>query len=124
MKKFYMTMAAVLCGVAAMAQGTLTVPEKVEIAQGGEAEFTVGLQAESATSAIAFRVAGPAGTSLATHKETVFNEETFQDEEVDVVTYTLNSSYIQDHTATIQAVEEPEDKALGFMQVAVTSLGK
>ena len=124
MKKFYMTMAALLCGVAAMAQATLTGPEKLEMAQDGEVDVTVGLQLESATCAMSFRIAGPAGTALATHKETIFNEETFQDEEVDVYNSVLNSSYVQDHTATIQPVVEPEAAAAGFVQVAVTSLTK
>ena len=124
MKKIYMTMAALLCGVAAMAQATLTGPENLEMAQDGEVDVTVGLKLESAACAASFRIAGPAGTALATHKETVFNEETFEDEEVDVYTNVLNSAYIQDHTATIQPVEEPEAAAAGFVQVAVTSLTK
>ena len=124
MKKIYMTMAAMLCGVAAMAQATLTGPEKLEMAQDGEVDVTIGLQLESATTAMSFRIAGPAGTALATHKETVFNEITFMDEEIDVVNSVLNAAYVQDHTATIQPVVEPEDAAKGFTQVAVTSLSK
>ena len=134
MKKFYMTMAAMLCGVAAMAQGVLTAsivdPEtsekldRLEIAQGGTAEITVGFSGIStAITAMSFRIGCPAGVSLTTHKETVFNEETFEDEEVDVYDYALTDK-VQDHTATIQPIvgEGNEDAKAGFLQVAVTSL--
>ena len=75
MKKFYMTIVAMLCGVAAMAQGLGTLScEDVTATAGGEAAYLeVKLAAENveAISGIQFNFTLPAGVSIAK----VWNED-------------------------------------------------
>lgn len=117
MKKFYMTMVAMLCGVAAMAQNSLTVPEKIEVQQGGDAEITIGATTEGYIAALAFRIGLPAGCTLKSHYELIFDEEKEEEVETLVFDNTISEARGQGHTATIQATSEE-----GFMQVAVTSM--
>lgn len=112
-----MTMAAMLFGVAAMAQNTLSVPEKIEVAQGGDAEITIGASTEGYIAALAFRIGMPAGCLLKTHYELVFDEETEEEVETLVYDYVINGNRGQGHSATIQEAESEQ----GFMQVSIFS---
>ncbi|MBR5395139.1 MAG: hypothetical protein IK144_08675 [Bacteroidaceae bacterium] len=85
MKKFYMTMAAMLCGVAAMAQiGTLSC-EDVTVADNETPYVVVLLNTEDATaiSGINFTMVLPDGVSIAK----VYNED--DEEWVDDVTFPI-----------------------------------
>lgn len=90
MKKFYMTIVAMLCGVAAMAQGLGTLScEDVTATAGGEAAYLeVKLAAENveAISGIQFNFTLPAGVSIAK----VWNED--DEEWNDDVTFPIAKS--------------------------------
>ena len=126
MKKIYMTMVALLCGVAAMAQNTVLVPEKIEVAAGSTADITVGFDVSADPNiwlaAFAFRIGLPEGCTLTTH-----TEQKFVPGQGMVATEVFDNEIFngQGHTASIQAVgdatpEDAEDAAAGFMQCAVT----
>lgn len=127
MKKIYMTMVALLCGVAAMAQNEVLLPEKIEVAAGDKADLTVGFDVTPAgdealyLSAFSFKIQLPEGFALTTHEERKFVpgqgmvvSEVFDNELFN----------IQDHTATIQPVKVGDDYRPGFYQVTVASLNR
>ena len=65
MKKFYMTMVAMLCGVAAMAQNELYASD-IEVEKGvTTAELEIGLKNEADVTAFSFRVGLPEGVTMA-----------------------------------------------------------
>ncbi len=90
MKKFYMTMAAMLCGVAAMAQGIGTLScGDVEVTAGGETaylEVKVSAEDVTAISGIQFSFGLPEGVSIAK----VYNED--DEAWVDDVTFPIAKS--------------------------------
>jgi hypothetical protein len=128
MKKIYMTMVAMLCGVAAMAQveANLDVPEKVEVAQGEVAEFTIGMTSTESLAAVGFRIALPAGCSFATKTVTEYDEELDEDVEVEVIDYEISAGRSQGHDASFMELGENDpqdiaDKAEGFVLLAVAA---
>ena len=136
MKKIYMTMVALLCGVAAMAQvANLDVPENVEAATGSEGEITVGMTCnQPSLAAVSFRIGFPEGVAFATYEEEEWSEEL--EEMVTVQKFYIGNPKVADgrndfvlnddrsngHTATPQfltgqaAIDYP-----GFVQVAVAA---
>ena len=78
MKKIYMTMVAMLCGVAAMAQNEVYIND-VTVASAKETAQTVNLQINlkntDAVSAVAFKVHTPAGLTIANANKWSFNED-------------------------------------------------
>lgn len=75
MKKFYMTLVAMLCGVAAFAQNTLTA-EPIKVETGAtSAKLVVGLTNADPITAFAFRIAFPAGVKAKAAKYWTLNEE-------------------------------------------------
>ena len=75
MKKFYMTMVAMLCGVAAFAQNTLTAePIKVETGV-TTADLKIGLTNADPIAAFSFRLALPAGVKTKAAKYMSVNED-------------------------------------------------
>ena len=92
MKKFYMTMVALLCGVAAMAQNTLSVPD-INVETGAtSADLVVSLVNADPIVATSFTLALPEGVAVQP-KKIVINEdridmdkvrEVFGDEEAEI----------------------------------------
>ena len=117
MKKIYMTMVAMLCGVAAMAQVTanLTVPEQLEVAAGSECELVVGMTASGNLAALAFRIGFPEGVGI---KYEMVDDEDDDGNPITVPEYeaVVNAARSQGHGAAVQTTTEE-----GFMQVAITS---
>ena len=76
MKKFYMTMAAMLCGVAAMAQNTLYV-EDITVKPGETIQLPVGLKNADGVASFSFRFgATPEGITIDYKKKSLtYNEE-------------------------------------------------
>ena len=75
MKKFYMTMVAMLCGVAAFAQNTLTV-EPIKVETGAtSADLVIGLTNADPICAFSFRLALPAGVKTKAAKYMSVNED-------------------------------------------------
>lgn len=75
MKKFYMTMVAMLCGVAAMAQNTLTAADiKVE-KDAKTADLVVGMDNTDQVVAISFRLALPEGVKAKALKNFTVNND-------------------------------------------------
>jgi len=75
MKKFYMTMVAMLCGVAAMAQNTLTAADiKVE-KDATAADLVIGMDNSADIVAVSFRLALPEGVAAKAKKFIELNEE-------------------------------------------------
>ena len=135
-----MTMVALLCGVAAMAQvANLDVPAQIEAAQGSQAEITVGMTCnQPSLAALAFRIAFPEGCAFATYEEEEWDEVI---EDMVIVKkfyignpkvaegrndFIINEDRSNGHSATPQFLgtakqEDAEDAAAGFVQVAITS---
>lgn len=75
MKKFYMTLVAMLCGVAAFAQNTLTV-EPIKVETGAtSADLVIGLTNADPIAAFSFRLALPEGVKAKAAKYATVNEE-------------------------------------------------
>jgi hypothetical protein len=75
MKKFYMTMVAMLCGVAAMAQNTLTA-EDMKVETGATAaDLVIGLDNTDPIVAVSFRLALPDGVKAKAAKYITINED-------------------------------------------------
>jgi hypothetical protein len=75
MKKFYMTLVAMLCGVAAFAQNTLTA-EPIKVETGTKSvDLVLGLTNADPISAFAFRIAFPTGIKAKAAKYWALNEE-------------------------------------------------
>lgn len=75
MKKFYMTLVAMLCGVAAFAQNTLTA-EPIKVETGAtSADLVIGLTNADPICAFSFRLALPAGVKAKAAKYATVNEE-------------------------------------------------
>lgn len=75
MKKFYMTMVAMLCGVAAMAQNELVVEDQTFDPGTTAGTLTIGLNNEAAVTAVSFKLALPAGVKAKAVKNFTFNED-------------------------------------------------
>jgi hypothetical protein len=74
MKKFYMTIVAMLCGVAAMAQTELYA-ENVKIEKGTEEfEFEISLKNDVDVTALSFRLALPQGVAMPLDEEGDYEE--------------------------------------------------
>jgi len=69
MKKFYMTMVAMLCGVAAMAQNELYADDFKVDAGSTTAELVVKMKNADDVTAISFRLGLPEGVSMALNKK-------------------------------------------------------
>ena len=115
MKKIYMTMVALLCGVAAMAQtASLTVPESIEAVKGGEGEIEIGMTADAALAAVGFHIALPEGCEIYSYYDDDEEETVFPKSD-----YVLSERCYKDgekvHTAALQFTNE------GLVQVAVSS---
>jgi hypothetical protein len=82
MKKIYMTMVAMLCGVAAMAQNELTVADQTLETGTKAATLTIGLKNEAAVTAVSFKLALPAGVKAKAVKNFTFNEDRIDMEKV------------------------------------------
>lgn len=75
MKKFYMTMVAMLCGVAAMAQTTLTASD-IKVESGATAaDLVIGADNAEPIAAISFRLALPEGVTARAARYITFNED-------------------------------------------------
>ena len=84
MKKFYMTMVAMLCGVAAMAQNTLTAADiKVE-KDATAADLVIGMDNADQIVAVSFRLALPEGVAAKAKKYITWNEDRIDMEAVKV----------------------------------------
>jgi hypothetical protein len=105
MKKFYMTMAALLCGVAAMAQNYLYAENIVAEAAGTEVGLEVALKNEVEVTAISFRLALPEGVTMALNKK-------------GKKYVTIDEDRMEDHTSIIQ------DAADGNDMITVYDAGK
>lgn len=115
MKKIYMTMVALLCGVAAMAQtANLTVPESVTAVKGGEGEIEIGMTSDAALCAVAFHIALPQGCEIYSYYDEDEEETVFPKSD-----YVLSERCYKDgekvHSAALQFTKE------GLVQVAVFS---
>lgn len=96
MKKFYMTMVAMLCGVAAMAQNELYA-EDFKVEPGSTtADLVVKMKNADEVTAISFRLGFPEGVSMALNKK-------------GKKYVTLDEDRIDDHTAIIQDASDGAD---------------
>ena len=77
MKKFYMTLVAMLCGAAAMAQENVLYVEDLTVEQGATINVPIGLKNDAKIVSIAYKFDTlPAGFTVASKKEDLsFNEE-------------------------------------------------
>jgi hypothetical protein len=96
MKKFYMTMVAMLCGVAAMAQNELYAEDFKVDAGSTTADLVVKMKNADEVTAISFRVGFPDGVSMALNKK-------------GKKYVTLDEDRIDDHTAIIQDASDGAD---------------
>lgn len=97
MKKFYMTMVAMLCGVAAMAQNELYASENVKIEKGEvTADFAISMKNEVEVTAISFRLDLPEGVTMALNKK-------------GKKYVTIDEDRMEEHTAIIQTAADGND---------------
>jgi len=96
MKKFYMTMVAMLCGVAAMAQNELYAEDVTVDTGTTAADLVVQMKNADEVTAISFRVGFPDGVSMALNKK-------------GKKYVTLDEDRIDDHTAIIQDASDGSD---------------
>jgi hypothetical protein len=75
MKKFYMTMVAMLCGVAAMAQNELYMTNVSNVTAGETVDLQICLRNEAAISSVAFKMELPEGFTAPKKAALSFNEE-------------------------------------------------
>ena len=105
MKKFYMTMVAMLCGVAAMAQNELYA-EDFSVAQGAtSADLVVRMRNADEVTAFSFRLGLPEGVTMTLNKK-------------GKKYVTIDEDRMDDHTAIIQ------DAADGADMISVYSASK
>lgn len=127
MKKIYMTMVALLCGVAAMAQIEATIDvEPVEVAQGEKVYIPLGLTSSESLCAVSFRIAFPEGTAFGTRVEMVYDEDLDEDVETEVYDFEIDAARSQGHVGEVKELgtatpEDVADKEAGFLMFAVTS---
>jgi len=96
MKKFYMTMVAMLCGVAAMAQNELYADE-VAIEKGEtKANLEIKMRNEVEVTAISFRLGLPEGVTMALNKK-------------GKKYVTIDEDRMDEHTAAIQDAADGND---------------
>ena len=81
MKKFYMTMAAMLCGVAAMAQNEL-YGEPIKAEKGETVNLTISLRNADPVTAISFKLELPAGVKAAGKNKWILEEDRIDTEKV------------------------------------------
>ena len=98
MKKFYMTIVAMLCGVAAMAQtNELYGPEEIAVAKGTtEVDLEISMRNDAEVTAISFRLGFPEGISMALNKK-------------GKKWVTIDEDRMEDHTAIIQTADDGAD---------------
>lgn len=127
MKKIYMTMIAMLCGVAAMAQVEATLDvEPVEVAQGEKVAIPLGLTSSESVCAIAFRIAFPEGCAFGTRMDEVYDEELDDDVLKEVYDFVIDADRSQGHVGEVKELgtataQDAADKEAGFLMFAVTS---
>ena len=126
MKKIYMTMVALLCGAAAMAQtANLDVTtETIEAPQGGEASFVVGLTCnQPSLAAVSFRVALPEGCDFTTHEEEGW-DDVKEEETIEIVfdetNWELNAARMNGHSVFMQYVKD--EQVVKNVQVGISAI--
>jgi hypothetical protein len=132
MKKFYMTMVAMLCGVAAMAQNELVVSDMTLDPGTKSAKLEVGLKNEALNvTAVSFKLLLPTGVKSRAKKYYEFNEDRIDmtkvvaaanDEEAeagDVYTFDVNTS----GDPSVSFYPTPSRYKEGDEWIAVTFLG-
>lgn len=96
MKKFYMTMFAMLCGVAAMAQNELYASD-IQLEKGETtADLEISLRNEAEVTAVSFRLGFPEGVSFALNKK-------------GKKVVTIDEDRMEDHTFIIQTAADGAD---------------
>ena len=95
MKKFYMTLVAMLCGVAAMAQNELYI-ENLDGVAGEEVNLDVKLKNDAEITAISFRLGLPEGVTMALNKK-------------GKKYITLDEDRIDDHVSVLQVATDGAD---------------
>ena len=97
MKQFYMTMVAMLCGVAAMAQTNELYAEEIRVDKGTTtADLEICMRNDAEVTAISFRLGFPEGVSMALNKK-------------GKKWVTIGEDRMEDHTAIIQTAEDGSD---------------